>query len=219
MKIAVLDDWSGVAGERADWDRPTAEIAIFQKSPGADLVGRLQSFAGVCLMRERIPFSGDVIGALPNLRRIVITGPRNLGIDAAAARHYRLGHPVAQDHQFRTDPDAGAHAAALARSAGPGPGADGRGARARSGPAAAGAGGSGHYRRPDGRARPGAGHAGGGLVAQSDPGARRTAWRHGGRLHLTPHPGHVTEATWRLFRQDTTEAIAAFQAGAPIRTL
>jgi phosphoglycerate dehydrogenase-like enzyme len=39
------------------------------------------------------------------------------------------------------------------------------------------------------------------------------------RLLLTPHLGYVTDATWRLFYQDTVDAIAAFAAGQPIRLL
>lgn len=40
-----------------------------------------------------------------------------------------------------------------------------------------------------------------------------------GRLLLTPHLGYVTEQTWRVFYQQTVDAIAAWQAGAPIRLL
>ena len=40
-----------------------------------------------------------------------------------------------------------------------------------------------------------------------------------GRLLLTPHLGYTTEATFRLFYQQTVGALHAFQAGAPIRVL
>lgn len=40
-----------------------------------------------------------------------------------------------------------------------------------------------------------------------------------GRLLLTPHLGYSTEATFRLFYQQTAEAVSAFQAGTPIRVL
>jgi phosphoglycerate dehydrogenase-like enzyme len=40
-----------------------------------------------------------------------------------------------------------------------------------------------------------------------------------GQLLLTPHIGYVTEKSWRLFYQQTVEAIAAFQKGAPLRQL
>ena len=86
MKIAVLDDWSGVAPKMADWDRLNAEITVFRAPLGRDLVDRLAPFDVVCLMRERTPFPAAVIEALPNLKLIVTTGPRNLSIDTEAAR-------------------------------------------------------------------------------------------------------------------------------------
>jgi D-3-phosphoglycerate dehydrogenase len=36
---------------------------------------------------------------------------------------------------------------------------------------------------------------------------------------LTPHLGYVTEGTYRVFYADTVEAIAAWRAGVPVRTL
>ena len=36
---------------------------------------------------------------------------------------------------------------------------------------------------------------------------------------LTPHLGYVTEGTYRMFYADTVEAIAAWRAGTPVRTL
>ena len=36
---------------------------------------------------------------------------------------------------------------------------------------------------------------------------------------LAPHLGYVTEGTYRMFYEDTVEAIAAWQAGAPVRVL
>ncbi|TNF18716.1 MAG: D-2-hydroxyacid dehydrogenase family protein [Rhodobacteraceae bacterium] len=86
MQIAVLDDWSGVARDMADWSGLNAGLTVFTQPLGADLVERLQPFDVICLMRERTPFPAAVIDALPNLRLIVTTGPRNLGIDLAAAR-------------------------------------------------------------------------------------------------------------------------------------
>ena len=41
----------------------------------------------------------------------------------------------------------------------------------------------------------------------------------GDRLLLTPHLGYVTEATWRVFYEDTVEAIAAYLADEPIRVI
>ncbi|NBR89846.1 MAG: D-2-hydroxyacid dehydrogenase family protein [Rhodobacteraceae bacterium] len=61
-------------------------------------------------------------------------------------------------------------------------------------------------------------------VFESEPLPANDPWRaarseFGDRLLLTPHLGYVTDATWRLFYQDTVEAIAAFKSGTPIRLL
>lgn len=88
MKIAILDDWSASAIGMADWASLRAEITVFTEpfaGPEA-VVAALQPFDVVCLMRERTPFPADVIAALPALRLIVTTGPRNVAIDVAAAR-------------------------------------------------------------------------------------------------------------------------------------
>ncbi|MGO4855322.1 NAD(P)-dependent oxidoreductase [Phaeovulum sp. W22_SRMD_FR3] len=48
---------------------------------------------------------------------------------------------------------------------------------------------------------------------------RAAAAEFGPRLLLTPHLGYVSATTWALFYRQTVEAIAAWQAGAPIRRL
>jgi hypothetical protein len=86
MKIAVLDDYQGVALGLANWDRLDAEITVFRDTIGGPaLVEGLVPFDVVCLMRERTPFSGLLIAALPRLRLIVTSGRRNASIDIAAA--------------------------------------------------------------------------------------------------------------------------------------
>lgn len=86
MKIAVLDDYQGVARELADWARVGGEVDVFHDTiSGAALVERLRPFDVICLMRERTPMPAELIGALPNLKLLVTTGMRNLSIDTAAA--------------------------------------------------------------------------------------------------------------------------------------
>ncbi|MBK0401260.1 D-2-hydroxyacid dehydrogenase family protein [Limibaculum sp. M0105] len=90
MKIAILDDYQGVALQSADWSRLTAsgaEITVFRDTiTGHDaLAERLAPFDVLAVMRERTPLPGSLLGALPNLRLIVTTGARNLSIDLAAA--------------------------------------------------------------------------------------------------------------------------------------
>ena len=88
MRIAVLDDYQGVALEMADWGSLGEEITVFRETvtDHAKLVAQLSPFGIVCLMRERTPFPARLMEALPNLRLIVTTGPRNLAIDLEAAR-------------------------------------------------------------------------------------------------------------------------------------
>jgi len=88
MKIAVLDDYAGVALAMADWASLGAEITVFHDTitDRAQLIARLEPFDVICLMRERTPMDAALINALANLKLIVTTGPRNASVDVAAAR-------------------------------------------------------------------------------------------------------------------------------------
>ena len=88
MKIAVLDDYTNDAMRLADWGQLRGEVTVFHDTitvPSA-LVARLLPFDVICLMRERTPMGAALIAALPNLKLIVTSGPRNAAIDLAAAR-------------------------------------------------------------------------------------------------------------------------------------
>jgi phosphoglycerate dehydrogenase-like enzyme len=87
MKIAILDDYAGVATRFADWS-DLGEVTVFSDTIAdeAALVERLSPFDIVCVMRERTPLPRTVIDALPKLRLIVTSGPRNASIDIAAAK-------------------------------------------------------------------------------------------------------------------------------------
>ncbi len=87
MAIAILDDYSGAALRLADWSG-LGEITVFSDtiSDHAALVARLMPFEVICLMRERTPMPAALIEALPNLRLIVTSGPKNAAIDLAAAK-------------------------------------------------------------------------------------------------------------------------------------
>lgn len=85
FKIAILDDYADVATDLADWSG--LDVTVFHDTiSGADLVQRLAPFDCLCVMRERTPLPADLIAALPRLRLIVTTGPRNASIDLAAAQ-------------------------------------------------------------------------------------------------------------------------------------
>ncbi|NVO27974.1 D-2-hydroxyacid dehydrogenase family protein [Donghicola sp. C2-DW-16] len=314
MRIAVLDDWSGVAEQTADWSSLGAEVTFFTE-PLTDPVGQLQPYDVVCLMRERTPFGAELIGALPNLRLIVTTGPRNLSIDTAAARARGIEVCGTRSRKTTTSELTLALLLALSRRIIPEakslanggwqglPGRDLAGLRL----GLVGLGNIGQQmaalgqvlgmqiaawspnltedRCPEGIARAASLRD---LAAQSDvlsvhmvlsdrtagligaeafdalpegaiflntsraglidrealfaamrakatlqagidvfetePLPAGDPWMHaksefGDRLLLTPHLGYVTQETWRLFYRDTVEAIAAFQAGTPIRLL
>jgi phosphoglycerate dehydrogenase-like enzyme len=89
VRIAVLDDYQGVALELADWSqvKKRAQLTVFSDHL-ADIdavVDRLRPYDVVCVMRERTPLRRDAIERLPNLKLICSTGQRNASIDAAAA--------------------------------------------------------------------------------------------------------------------------------------
>lgn len=87
-RVAVLDDWQGVARGAADWAplAARAEIVFFDQ-PFADEDAAAAALAGFDIllpMRERTPLPGALIARLPKLRMIAQTGPRNPSLDIAA---------------------------------------------------------------------------------------------------------------------------------------
>jgi phosphoglycerate dehydrogenase-like enzyme len=98
LKIAVLDDYQGVALKMADWSglANRAQVDVYNDhlaDPDA-VVQRLLPYDIVCVMRERTPLQRGVIDRLPNLKLIASTGPRNASIDldAAAAHGIKVVH-------------------------------------------------------------------------------------------------------------------------------
>src|ERR1700677_90122 len=97
-KIAVLDDYQGVAFKMADWSavlaRADVEVFTDHLSDADAVAERLLPYEAVCVMRERTPLGADMIERLPNLKLIASTGPRNASIDlkAAAARGIAVVH-------------------------------------------------------------------------------------------------------------------------------
>ncbi|MFE4337516.1 hypothetical protein ACFRQM_52130, partial [Streptomyces sp. NPDC056831] len=87
VKVAIFDDYQGVALECADWGRLDAEVVVFTDHilDVDELVRMLAGFEVVVAMRERTWFTAEVLRRLPDLRLLVSTGPRNVAIDVAAA--------------------------------------------------------------------------------------------------------------------------------------
>ncbi len=90
VRIAILDDYHGVALSSADWSplNGRARIEVFRDhlSEPEAIVARLAPFEVVCVMRERTPLTRDIIERLPNLRLVASTGAVNASIDLEAAR-------------------------------------------------------------------------------------------------------------------------------------
>jgi phosphoglycerate dehydrogenase-like enzyme len=87
-KVAVLDDWQGVARPSADWSAlmARAEVVFFADAFTSedDAAHQLAGFEIVLSMRERTPLPASLIERLPNLRMLGITGMRNPTLDLAA---------------------------------------------------------------------------------------------------------------------------------------
>ena len=88
MKIAVLDDWQGVAQANADWDklRARGELVFFQEAFASDddAVAKLAGTEIVLAMRERTQFNGNLVRRLKGVRMIGTTSARTLSLDMAA---------------------------------------------------------------------------------------------------------------------------------------
>jgi phosphoglycerate dehydrogenase-like enzyme len=88
VKVAVLDDWQGVARGSADWSplEQRADLVFFADAfaDEDDAADKLADFDIVLSMRERTPLPGSLINRLPKLRMLGMTGARNASLDTAA---------------------------------------------------------------------------------------------------------------------------------------
>jgi phosphoglycerate dehydrogenase-like enzyme len=88
-RVAVLDDYQGVALQAADWSvlPSDTEVQVFQDhlSDQDAVVERLKDFAIVVAMRERTPFPRSLLERLPQLQLLITTGMRNAAFDMGAA--------------------------------------------------------------------------------------------------------------------------------------
>ena len=86
MRVAVLDDYQGVALTCADWGDLEVEVFSDHAAGDDEVVARLAPFEVVVAMRERTPFTRARLERLENLKLLVTTGMRNASIDLEAAR-------------------------------------------------------------------------------------------------------------------------------------
>lgn len=87
-RIAVLDDWQGVARTSADWSalQARADVTFYTVPfPDEDAAAReLADFDIVLAIRERTPFPASLLRRLPKLRMFGLTGAHAALIDIAA---------------------------------------------------------------------------------------------------------------------------------------
>lgn len=90
VRVAVLDDYQGVARDMADWSilGDAVEVTSFRDHVDCidELVTRLAPYDIVTAMRERTPFPRELLERLPGLKLLVTSGPVNAAIDLDAAR-------------------------------------------------------------------------------------------------------------------------------------
>ena len=104
IKVAILDDYQGVARPHFVQLEPQFEITVFRDTllpynhPSTpdqvkeELVERLKPFTVISTMRERTAFPVALLEKLPNLKLLLTTGLKNRAFDLEAAK--RLGIPV-----------------------------------------------------------------------------------------------------------------------------
>lgn len=119
IRIALLDDYYGVAERYADWTTlgPNVLVQTFRDFlPEGERAAALRPFDVIVAMRERTPFPAELIDALPKLRLLVTTGMRNLAIDIDACTRRGIvvcGAPGSADANTATAELAWAHILAL----------------------------------------------------------------------------------------------------------
>jgi len=88
-RVALLDDYQGVALGMADWKSLPAgtEVTVFKDhlADESAVAKRLADFDIVMALRERTPFPRSLLERLPKLKLLITAGMRNASIDMKAA--------------------------------------------------------------------------------------------------------------------------------------
>ncbi len=105
-KVAILDDYAGVAFKVADWSPvlEKADVTVFDRHLCEDeAVEALQPFDVICTVRERMALPRTLIERLPNLKLITIIGMSlpNLDMDAATDHGVSVAHANFASPAFR----------------------------------------------------------------------------------------------------------------------
>jgi len=86
-KIAILDDYIGVATEYADWTvlPDDADVTVYRQAiPPERLVDELHDYEIIVITQQRARFPREVLEGLPRLKLIVCNGPTSNVIDHQA---------------------------------------------------------------------------------------------------------------------------------------
>ncbi|OBJ53124.1 D-2-hydroxyacid dehydrogenase family protein [Mycobacterium sp. 1423905.2] len=110
-RVAILDDYAGVALEVADWSpvQSRAHLEVFDRHLSEDEAAEvLRPFDVVCTMRERMALPRTLLERLPNLKLITIVGRSLPNLDMAAASDCGVvvAHSNFANPRFRTVSDA-----------------------------------------------------------------------------------------------------------------
>jgi phosphoglycerate dehydrogenase-like enzyme len=103
-RVAVLDDWQGLARRSADWSvlERRAEVIFFADAFADEdaAAAELAAFDIVMPMRERTAFPESLIARLPRLKLVSMTGKRaaTLDLHAMARRGITICYAEAADH-------------------------------------------------------------------------------------------------------------------------
>jgi phosphoglycerate dehydrogenase-like enzyme len=106
MRVAILDDYLGLALKLADWStvQRRCKVQVFSRNLVVpdEAAKVLEPFEILCTMRERMALPAALIRRLPNLKFVAITGAKHRTLDLAAASarqipvSYSLAYP--DDH-------------------------------------------------------------------------------------------------------------------------
>ncbi|WP_159565896.1 D-2-hydroxyacid dehydrogenase family protein [Budvicia diplopodorum] len=89
LKCAILDDYQNAALSLTDWsglqDRVDVRSLSQHYSEQNQLVEQIKDSEIVIIMRERTPFTAELLAKLPKLKLLITSGMRNASIDLKAA--------------------------------------------------------------------------------------------------------------------------------------
>ena len=91
LKVAILDDYAGVALDSADWSAldGIAELSVFREHLDEEqAIAVLQPFDILCTIRERMALPRRLFERLPNLKLVTIIGTSLPNLDMAAATEH-----------------------------------------------------------------------------------------------------------------------------------